>query len=88
MVTDHVLILRAILIGILITLVTILVLGCATPTVAKPVVALPERPELPTVTEAEVSCLSQDTYRRVILRQVLLREYAEKLESALDVLTD
>lgn len=55
--------------------------GCAQPTrhVSQPL-PLPERPLLPRVYEAELSCLSAETYRRVVERERLRREYAETLE--------
>lgn len=42
---------------------------------------LPERPLLPRVYEAELMCLSDETYRRVVERERLRREYAEILET-------
>lgn len=55
--------------------------GCTPPVrqVGQPL-PLPERPLLPRVYEAELMCLSEETYRRVVERERLRREYAEILE--------
>jgi hypothetical protein len=42
---------------------------------------LPEPPLLPLVYEAELSCLSAESYRRIVERERLRREYAETLET-------
>jgi hypothetical protein len=56
--------------------------GCTPPVrqVSQPL-PLPERPLLPRVYDAELSCLSDETYRRVVERERLRREYAETLET-------
>lgn len=56
--------------------------GCTPPVrqVSQPL-PLPERPLLPRVYEAELMCLSDETYRRVVERERLRREYAEILET-------
>lgn len=41
----------------------------------------PERPLLPRIEAAALACLDDDTYRRLVERQRLRREYAEELEA-------
>ena len=41
---------------------------------------LPVRPVLPQLSADEAACLSDETYRRLVDRDRLRREYAEKLE--------
>lgn len=54
--------------------------GCSQPKppMLKPVI--PERPVLPTIHEDDLACLSPDAYRRLLIRQLRLRHYAEQLE--------
>jgi hypothetical protein len=56
--------------------------GCAAPVrqVSQPL-PLPERPLLPRVYESELACLSDESYRRIVERERLRREYAETLET-------
>ena len=57
--------------------------GCATTDVRYVAQPLPllARPVLPRVAKKELACLLPDTYRRVVLRDRLRREYAEELEA-------
>lgn len=41
---------------------------------------LPARPVLPVVYQGDLSCLSDETYARIVERERLRREYAERLE--------
>ncbi len=71
------------------TLVTVIILaitgsGCSSTTqkaqyqmIALP---LPARPALPIIQPMELECLSDETYRALVKRQRLMREYAEELE--------
>lgn len=62
-----------------VTLTIVIFSGCTTTyTVAE--LPLPPRPELPTVSGQELSCLSDDVYRRMAKRQALLIEYTKRLE--------
>ena len=56
--------------------------GCTSPVrqVSQPL-PLPARPLLPRVYEAELACLSDESYRRLVERERLRREYAETLET-------
>lgn len=59
--------------------------GCASdPIVLSPECEKPIRPDVPTVSEEELAPLPQDVRARVLTRDVLIREYAEKLEAACD----
>ena len=44
----------------------------------------PERPYLPNVTAQELSCLSDDAYQKLYVRQQLITDYAVKLETIID----
>lgn len=44
----------------------------------------PPRPVLPKVAEADLSCVSQDTYQKLYDRQRLISEYAKTLEAIVD----
>lgn len=46
---------------------------------------VPLRPVLPRLSADDLSCLSDDVYRRLVTRQRLRREYAEQLEAILGV---
>jgi len=41
---------------------------------------LPTRPALPSITSAELTCLSDEAYDRLATRNRMLRQYAEELE--------
>lgn len=57
--------------------------GCAAPEVRYMTVPLPcpERPVLPGISEADLACLSDAAYRRLVERERLRREYAEQLDA-------
>lgn len=62
----------------------IIVPPVAPETITKSVVAplsLPERPVLPPLSAEDVLCLSDDAYRRLVVRDRLRRQYAEGLEA-------
>ena len=64
-------------------LAVVLVLPACSPTPVRYVshpLPLPVRQTLPAVSAEELSCLSGDTYRRLVDRDRLRREYAEELE--------
>lgn len=42
---------------------------------------LPARPLLPALTAADLACLTDDAYRRLLTRDLLRRQYAEELEA-------
>jgi hypothetical protein len=57
--------------------------GCtSTQYVIEPLL-LPQRPVLPSLSAADVSCLSGAVYRRLVERERLRREFAEKLEAVI-----
>lgn len=59
--------------------------GCAQPEVryiTRPL-DLPVRPILPGIKPAEFGCLDRDTYRRLVERERLRRNYAEELEAVI-----
>lgn len=41
---------------------------------------MPARPILPIISAEELQCLPEETYRALVTRQRLMREYAEELE--------
>jgi len=71
---------RALLMSAII-LITTLNSGCATrieyQTLPLPIVP---RPVLPAIAPAELECLSDDTYKTLVTRQRLLRQWGEELE--------
>lgn len=62
------------------TLVVLLVGGCSSHYVSQPL-PLPVRPVLPAVYQGDLSCLSDDTYARLVERERMRREYTERLEA-------
>ena len=44
----------------------------------------PERPILPAVSGDDLQCLTDDVYRRIVMRDAMRRWYAEELESIID----
>lgn len=69
--------------ALMMALVTILIsLGsCAKVRYQPTPLPLPARPVLPQVSATELQCLSDKAYKRLVLRQLLLRQYSESLES-------
>ena len=59
--------------------VTLSLSGCAH-TPSAPRLPIPERPVLPTIQAAEVACLTDETYTRLVQRERLLRAHIETLE--------
>ena len=63
-----------------VVIVTWALLGCAAPAQCiRPIVTL-ERPLLPTISAAELACLSDKAYLDVATRDLLLHQYAEQCE--------
>lgn len=63
--------------------VTIILPGCGlqpTHAISEPL-PLPVRPLLPALSASDIACLSDDTYKRLVIRDRLRREYAEELEA-------
>lgn len=56
--------------------------GCAAPEVRYVIdpLPLPARPVLPALSADDLACISIDAYHRLVERERLRREYAEKLE--------
>lgn len=44
----------------------------------------PPRPVLPTLTDADMACMDNDAYNRLIMRDRMRRWYAESLEAVID----
>jgi len=65
------------LVAVTVTILTIAGSGCTS--VARVNVPV-ERPVLPSISQDELSCLSDETYRKLELRDRLRRQYAEQLE--------
>lgn len=63
-------------------LLVLLISGCASVRPA-PSVVLPPEPTLPRITAEELSCISQDTYARLVEREMLLREYLAEIRALL-----
>lgn len=64
-------------------LMCLLLAGCAT----KPTtfyLSKPARPILPTIDATALECLSDDTYRAIVMRDSLRRWYAEELEAIIN----
>lgn len=78
---DPVYTLRAILLGILLGLILFMAAGCSS--MSTPItlpVSLPDRPNLPTISKDELACTSPETRERLVLRESLLKDYAQQLE--------
>ena len=55
------------------------VISCATPTI--PVLPLPERPLRPVVTQAELACVPDDAYQRLVRRELIYDAHITTLEA-------
>ena len=74
-----------------------LLAGCQSMAAVKPVVSL-ERPQLPRITAADLPrceeerqqspCVTDTTFRRLVERELLLREYGEQCEAIIDALAE
>jgi hypothetical protein len=85
---DPIYALRFILLGILVLLVYLTVPGCTTlPAAGAIPVALPDRPNLPTIQSVELACTLPDVRERLVLRETLLKDYAQQLELVIEKLT-
>lgn len=62
--------------------------GCAAPAqCVKPVIHL-ERPVLPTIRATELKCLSDEAYRKIVERDLTLKEAFAECELIVDGLTE
>ncbi len=60
---------------------SLFVSGCGKEMVYKPVaLPLPPKPELPAIHSDEINCLSDDTYRKFVDRDLIRKHYEERLE--------
>lgn len=67
-----------------IILITLTSTGCATRTEYQLApLPMPPRPELPRLDEADMECLSEQTYYRLIRRDRARRNYADELEAVI-----
>jgi len=53
-----------------------------------PMLTVPARPVLPTISPDDLRCLPPDAYYKLVQRQVLLGHYAQKLELIIKEATD
>ena len=65
---------------VLILLAAIISSSCAT-TATVAVLPIPERPVLPSIPESELTCISDDAYRALVLRDKLWSGHVETLEN-------
>ncbi len=71
-----------------VVIVTWTLLGCASqPQCIKPIVTL-ERPVLPTVSAAELACLSDEAYLDIATRDLLLHQAFEQCKLIVDELAE
>ncbi len=49
--------------------------------------SLPDRPNLPTIQSVELACTLPDVRERLVLRETLLKDYAQQLELVIEKLT-
>jgi hypothetical protein len=62
--------------------------GCAPVQCLKPVVTAPALPELPRVSASQLQCLTDQTYRDLVLREVTIREAYEQCLVILEEVTE
>lgn len=66
--------------SILLLIAAIISSSCTSTTIYRPdPLPLPAEPELPRIAAEDLQCLSQDAYRRLVKRDRVRRQYAEKL---------
>lgn len=59
--------------------------ACSTTTRYRPVeLPLPAKPPLPTIPASEVACLSDATWRKLVIRYVTLENYIEDLRAIIE----
>lgn len=75
--------------GFLIAIPFIITGCCSQPVYEKPKISLPAVPVLPEVSSKEIpsSCLSKETYAKLVKRELKLREYSEKCITILKEVT-
>lgn len=64
-----------------------MLVGCASPKIEYrpiPAMLVPAAPDLPKITAAELSCLSDDAYLKLATRDRTLRRYADELRALLE----
>jgi hypothetical protein len=74
---------QTLLLIIAMIIVAVVIPGCSpqpTRYVSEPL-PLPVRPVLPALSANDIACLSDDTYKRLLARDLLRRQYAEELEA-------
>jgi len=62
----------------------ILLAGCCDPQYIVRPLNLPPRPNLPTIKESELQCLTSDTYKKLVERDRLRKNYAETCEAVVN----
>ena len=67
---------------ITIALLALTLSACQTVYTTQPL-PMPPRPELPTVQASEVECLSDDAWKKIVLRDQALRSYTKELEAVI-----
>ena len=73
---------------LVVALVTWSLTGCAPTRCLKPVVTAPALPELPRVSATQLQCLTDQTYRDLVLREVTVREAYEQCLVILEEVTE
>jgi hypothetical protein len=64
-------------------LICLLLTGCATKRNTF-YLTKPPRPVMPAIEASQLECLSDETYRAIVMRDSLRRWYAEELEAVID----
>jgi len=67
-----------------VALLVLLLSACSQPLRQAVPLERPERPLLPRLTSEDLQCLSTDAYLRLVARDTLRRQYAERLEIIID----
>ena len=75
-------------------LLVVLLAGCGTTTTSSPLsnIQIPESPretgELPNVTAGDLQCVTDETYRRLVLREVMYENRVQELRGILEELVE
>ncbi|MDF1583878.1 MAG: hypothetical protein P1P78_11270 [Methyloprofundus sp.] len=64
-------------------LVTILVASACAPVYVTAPLPLPPKPDMPVYSDSDLSCLSDDQYRWVAMRDLAQRNYQQRLEAVI-----